>query len=159
LTEASQKEFADIVGLSTRQVHNLERDGLPHRAEGRHKFYPLPAAIHWLRDRAVQRAVDESRPTSLDEVRLRESTARAELAELEVARQRGELVHVSDWEREFAEPLARMRARLLALPGRIASELPLPPVESVEVIERVVHEFMSELARGDDGGDEGEPDA
>lgn len=144
--EATQAEIAGILGLQTRQIRNLEAQGLPHRAEGRRKFYPLPEAVRWVRDRDVATVLADVAPTGFDEARAREMAARAEKAELEVRKMRGELVDVAEWEREFSGPLAEIRAQLLALPGRIAAELPLPPAQSVEIIERVVHEVMSEVS-------------
>lgn len=160
MRDATQKEFAEMVGLTTRQIRNLETEGLPHRAEGAKKFYPVPAAVLWIRDRDVKAAIARAQPTNFDDVRLREMTANAELAELEVMRVRGELIHRDDLERLYSAPLAQMRARMLALPGRIAADLPLPPVESVEVIERIVHEFMAELSEAEaDEDDDAEANA
>jgi len=146
VTEANQKEFGQIVGLTPRHIRNLEIAGMPYREEGRRKLYPLPAAVHWIRDRAIESAVSDVQPTGFEEARAREMLARAERAEIEVHQLRGRYVDVADLEVEFSQHLAQIRARLLSLPGRIAAELPMPAVESVEIIERVVFEFMSELS-------------
>lgn len=146
----SQKDFAALVGLTTRQVRNLETQGLPHRAEKNRKYYPMPDAARWYYAREVERAREEARPTDYDDARAREMMARAEKAELEVRKMRGELIHVDDLEVLHSRPLAQLRARLLSLPGRIAADLPMPAVEAVEIIEPLVHEMMQELSEGED---------
>lgn len=146
----TRAEFGQIVGLSTRQLHNLEAQGLPHRAEGRRKFYPLPDAVLWIRQRDVENAVAKVQPTGFDDARAREMNARAEKAELEVAALRRQVLTVDDFDRRYSAALAQLRAALLALPGRIAAELPIAPVESLEIIEPIVHGFMAELSEEPD---------
>lgn len=148
MKELSQKELAVLLGLSTRQIRNLEAEGMPHRAEKNRKYYPVDA-VQWYVGRKEQAARDEVAPTDFNEAKAREMAARAEKAEIEVRQLRGELIHVDDLEALHAKPLAQLRARLLALPGRIAAELPMPAVEAVEAIEPVVHEIMAELSEFD----------
>lgn len=154
--EVTQKQLAGILGLTTRQVRNLEAAGIPHRAEGNTKLYPLPGAVQWYRDRAVETALAEAQSTDYDEAKAREMKARADKAELEVARLRGELIHVDDLEALLSAPLSQMRARLLALPGRIAGALPMQPADALELIEPIVYEFMEELAEDGDDDDAAE---
>lgn len=156
--EVTQKELAEILGLSTRQIRNLEAVGLPHRAEGNRKLYPLPEAVIWHRERAVESALADAQSSDYEEAKAREMMARAEKAELEVAKMRGELIHIDDLERLHSTPLAQMRARLLALSGRIVSALPMPPVEALEIIEPIVHEFMHGLSEDDGAEDDDEAD-
>jgi len=148
--EITQAELAEILAITTRQVRNLEAQGLPHRADKNRKLYPIPDAVDWIRKRDVEAAVSAMQSTEFDEAKRREMVARAEKAELEVAKIRGELIHIDDWEALYSRPLAQLRARLLALPGRIAAELPMPAVEAVEIIEPIVHGFMEELSEMDD---------
>ena len=150
--ELSQKEIAQLLGLTTRQIRNLEAEGMPHRAEGNRKLYPVPGAWRWYHQKELDRAVSEVQPTDYDEARAREMAARAEKAELEVKKMRGELVHVDDLEALYSQPLADLRSQLLALPGRVAAELPMDTVEALEIIERVVFEFMAELSEDEDAG-------
>lgn len=149
MNELSQKELAELLGLTTRQIRNLEAEGMPCRAEKNRKRYPAREAISWYHDRRVQRAVYEMAPTDFNDAKAREMAARAEKAEIEVRQLRGELIHVDDLEALHARPLAQLRSRLLALPGRIAAELPMPAVDAVEAIEPVVHEIMAELSEFD----------
>ena len=146
IREVTQTEFAELVGLTTRQIRNMEKSGIPHRASGNRKLYPVPAAILWWRDREVERAVASVEVGDIEAARLRKMQAEAARSELELARERGDLIHVDDLEQLHQAPLATIRARLLALPGQIAAELPIEPVESVEIIEPLVHAMMSELS-------------
>jgi phage terminase Nu1 subunit (DNA packaging protein) len=148
MTDLTQRDIADLLGLTTRQIRNLENEGMPHRAEKNRKFYPMPDAARWYYEREVARSRQE--PSDYGDARAREMAARAEKAEIEVLQLRAEVIHVSDLEAMHARPLAQLRARLLALPGRLAAELPLPAVESVEIMEPIVHEMMHELSESDD---------
>jgi phage terminase Nu1 subunit (DNA packaging protein) len=146
----SRKEFAALLGLTTRQVHNLEAEGLPCHAEGIRKFYPMPDAARWYYDRKLERAKADMAPTDYNEARNREMLARAEMAELDVAKARGRLMDLDDAEELVTRPLANLRAGLLGLPGRIAAELPLPAVDVLDIVEPLVHELMQALSDGDD---------
>ncbi|MGE0456423.1 MAG: hypothetical protein AB7Q30_23065 [Vicinamibacteria bacterium] len=142
----TQSEFAELVGLTTRQIRNLEKAGLPHRSDKNRKLYPVPSAIHWWRDREVELAVKEIEVGDLDEAKTRKMQVEAARAELELAREQGQLIHIADLEQLHQKPLATLRARLLALAGQIAAQLPIEPVESLEVIEPIVHAMMQELS-------------
>lgn len=111
IREVSQAELARILPLTTRQIHNLESQGLPHRAEGRLKFYPLPEAVDWYVRYREQLAREEFEVTDYEKARARREAARARLAEIEVAKEEGRLIPQDVVEqvygREMLEPLRR----------------------------------------------------
>lgn len=144
--EVTQSEFAELVGLTTRQIRNLEREGLPHRSDKNRKLYPVPTAIVWWSDRKTEKALAAVEVQAIDEARTRKMQVEAARAELELARAQGQLIHIDDLERLHQAPLATLRARLLALPGQIAAELPIEPIESLEIIEPLVHAMMQDLS-------------
>ena len=67
----NQTELASILGVSTRQIRNLEREGMPCETEGKRKRYPLPQAVHFWRDREIARALEPYSTTDLEEARRR----------------------------------------------------------------------------------------
>lgn len=142
----SQQGLAAILGLSSRQVRNLEQAGLPKEAKG----YPIPAAVRWYVGRKVAE-VEARLPADLDEARLRLDTAKAQLAELTLASRRGELMSVADFDRELGGAFARVSAQLATLPTKAAPlVVGLTAQEVVTVLERVVQEIREELHRADD---------
>lgn len=153
MQEWGQKEIARILSLTTRQIRNLENEGMPCRAEKNRKFYG-PDAVRWYYERDVQRRVEQLAPTDFNDAKAREMAARAEKAELEVRGLRAETIDMDDLETLHAKPLAHLRSFMMALPGRIAAELPMPAVEAVEIIEPIVHEVMREMSEFDPDEDD-----
>ena len=142
----SQTELAGILGMSTRQVRNLEAAGMPKEPKG----YPVPAAVRWYVTQKVSEA--ESRaPADLDEARLRLETAKAQLKEFEVAQRRGELMTVAEFDRHLGDAFARVSAQLATLPTRAAPLVAgLRADEALAVLDKVVREIREELRRADD---------
>jgi len=53
--------LATILGLTTRQITNLEAEGIPCRAVGNRKLFPIPEAVRWYVERERRRAVGRRR--------------------------------------------------------------------------------------------------
>lgn len=75
--------------------------------------FPVWLRQHWQRERKAPSTLDESRRRKLD--------AEAELAELEVAQRRGDLIDMAEAEKVYVRVLSRLRTTILNLPGRFAS--------------------------------------
>jgi len=122
LKELSQRDLAAVLGLTTQQIRNLEDRGLPHRAEGRLKFYPVPLAVRWYVNFKVEDALPDDVPYT--EARSRREQARARLAELEVAKEEGKLIPRELVEEIYGEKLLDvLRRGILNMPGRWASQV------------------------------------
>jgi len=93
----------------------------------------------------------ESSPGDFEEARTRKMAAEAELAEMELARERGELVAVVDVGARLARVLERVRARFVAFPGKLAPRLVGldTAMEARGVLEQAVGEVLSELSAGE----------
>lgn len=122
--------------------------------KGRRVLYEFPYCfdqyVLFKQREAVARA-PAPKPLDLVEAQKRRAIADAEMAELELAHRRKELVSVKAFDRVLGERLDRVRARLTAMPGRLAPDVvglrSIP--EAVPVIDRVVREVMTELSHGD----------
>ena len=145
----NRKDFSALLGLTTRQIHNLEAEGIPHTVENGRKLYPMPDAAQWYYRRQMDREKAKMIPTGYDEAKTREMIARADMAEMDAAKARGELIHLDDLEAQHSAPLAQLRARLLSLPGRIVADLPMSATDALDIIEPIVHEMMKELSEDD----------
>jgi len=150
MVEMTQVEFAAVIGLTARAVANLRERGLPHRTEGRTILIPIPEAVRWYVTFKAAALVPPA-PTSLEESRERHEAARAEMAELELAERRGELVAVKDHERMLSDAMARMRSKLRNLPYKAATQVTGKTVDARKAqVRRLVDEVSQELyAAGD----------
>lgn len=96
------------------------RAGSPVRKDGTRVWVQWPAFMRWREQELVRVAIADANPGDLDTARTRKANAEAELAEIDVAKARGEVVSVADYEAALARVLDRMTARLRAMPVRLA---------------------------------------
>jgi len=137
--------MAKLLDLSPRRVQQLVKDGvIPKMERGRYELVPVVRAyIHYLRERNIQAGV-----VSLEEVRTRKIKAEAELAEIDLAHQRGETINVDAAAIVWGEVLSVAKGRLLSIPAKLA---PIVAVEDAPaickaLIEEQVFEVLDELA-------------
>lgn len=75
---------------------------------------------------------------------------------LEIAELRGSLVRTEEVEERWSDAMATMRAKLLALPTKLA--IAVAPAERVQVAQdraqSLIHEVLAELSEGTDDGTE-----
>lgn len=81
-----------------------------------------------------------------NESRARREAALADMAELEVAERRGELVPVAEARADVVARFTLVRTRLLGVPARAAQRLPHLAGEVVPVVDALVREALEELA-------------
>ena len=139
--------IARLLDLSERRVQQLSREGVIPKAErGR---YDLVGAVRgyvaYLRDLAVKA---QAGAPDFGVERARLIRAKADLAEMEADGRRGELLPAETVEAAWTAVLARLRARLLVLPDRLA---PLCVEETTiagvrDQIRKAVREALDELA-------------
>jgi phage terminase Nu1 subunit (DNA packaging protein) len=146
----SLNELADETGDSVRNLQYIrtqEPGVLITRQKGSKTEYEQPSCAINLRKREVEKVKRENAPTvSLDEARTRKALAEAELAEIEVAKARGDVVALSDYERALARVLDRLAARLRGLPVRFSDH----GLETETAIEREVERIVTELHAWDE---------
>lgn len=118
----TQRDLAELLGISTRQVRNLEAKGLPHHSEDGKKRYSA-ASVQWFVRHREEFAASNATPGALDKARTRKAEADAELAELNLAVQRGRLLERPFVEAEFEDVLARLRSRLVNMPARYGGDV------------------------------------
>lgn len=130
------------------------RPGAPVRRDGARVWVQWPAFMRWREQELVRVAVQDANPGDLDTARTRKANAEAELAEMEVAKARGEVVSVADYEQALARVLDRLTARLRAMPVRLAHLGPEAEAAAEAEAERIVVELS---AFDEDVIDEPEP--
>lgn len=155
--EVSQREIAEIIGVSVRQVRYLMDDGLPAVARNGDRVFPVPAAVQWYLARKVTEAKRAAADDPLEAAKIRKMTADADRAELETEKLRAEVVTVDYMAKELDRTLQHLRGMCLAFPGRHAPELVGCPTE-VEARKRLDRAMMEEMATMADSASEVEED-
>ena len=93
---------------------------------------------------------DDMTPAQRDQIeRARLNSAKADSEEMRVRRMRGELLPFDETVRAVSEMIAAARAKLLALPSRVAQSLPLEPAirrQAQEAVRKEVYSALDELS-------------
>ena len=113
----------------------------PVEKRGRESLYYLPEVI------AYRLARQEKDQLDLTQERARLAKAQANRAELEVAQLEGELMPASAMLSAWENNVVTCRARLLAIPTKLAAQLGgLEPAEREAAIRDAIYETLNELA-------------
>lgn len=83
----------------------------------------------------------------------RRESAMADIAELEAAQKKGELVPIAEARADVIERFAVVKTKILGVPTRIAQRLPHLASEVVPIVEELLRESLEELAADVDDGD------
>jgi hypothetical protein len=119
----------------------------PIRVEGRKKLYRMQDAGPVLFGRHGGDDV-----LDFEQARNRKLTAEARLAEYDLAVKQGTLVSADEIVTELDRRIMPARAKLLGLPVKLSPMLdPAAPDKARAVLERAVHELLTELAAQADG--------
>jgi hypothetical protein len=151
-TTLAKSAFAATFGISESQLERLFQKGMPHTKNGRKIEIPMPDGRVWFHEYLVNKGKKAAQPKTIDDAKLRNETARAEMAELELAKARDELMTVDAYERVVTDALTRADAKLQTLSSRIAGV-----VVGVQTIQEgqarvapLVEEVRDELRRAED---------
>lgn len=150
----SQQDVAVLLGVSRTAVQKMQEQGLPRAADG---SYDLRLVVRWYEERAERRgrnsaaaeasaAVEAGQSPALE----RKRTAEAMRAELELAREAGEVVSLSYVEEQFTRALRVWQDALRTLPQVcLAAVRGRPEIEQMpalvgvrDVLERQVREAL-----------------
>lgn len=123
---ATQKEIAEHIDLSTRQVRTLLKSGILPSGSGAGGL-DLDACrlayVRYIRGKATGRVVEAASELDPQQERARLTFHQANLAALEERHRTDELIEISQAAEVFGAECANIRARLLALPHKVAPEL------------------------------------
>ena len=153
----NKRALAEIFGISERTLTELQREGLPIQTvadrRGQANLYDTAEVHRWLLARAAGPVAGaDGSPLRLDVERARLTHHQANLAEIEEATMRRELIPAEDVAREWADMVGRARAKLLGLPPRLAAHaMTCATVREAEEFARAeVYAALSELAETPD---------
>jgi hypothetical protein len=150
----SQKELAERLLITSRQVHNLVELKMPRHGDDGKAYFLWPECFRWYVAHREQRAAAKNgNSEEKDGVYKRKLEAETRLQEIELAKEEGQLVTLDYMERQYAGMLDRLRAHLLNLPGKYAPSLAnvgsVP--EAQARLKAAIGEIMAEMTElGDD---------
>lgn len=143
----SKAELAKILGKDEKTLLRWHKDGLPIRKRGKRGVasqYDTEEVVDWLVAQAGTKK-------EMDSARIRLANAQARKVEIEIERMEGEQIALEDMKLLWANVLARFRAKILALPARLAMQL--ADMNDPKKIERLLKnhcaEALNELAEYD----------
>lgn len=146
--EVSQKELANsVLGLSARQIRNLEDEGLPHRADGRRKLYPIPEAVQWYLQHKKRKALERVEQADYDEAKARREQARARQEEIKLAKEEGRIITREAAEKTYGAALDQVRRELLNMPGRWGAQAGFEePRKGEKFLKGIAREILDHLS-------------
>jgi phage terminase Nu1 subunit (DNA packaging protein) len=113
------------MGISLPTVDRWVKEGMPVEQRGQRgvqAVYDLADVIRWRIDRAAKDAAADA-PDDLSAIEKRTAQAKMLTAELELAKKKGEVAPVRDFERAQAKVFAQIRANVMNVPQRCVIQL------------------------------------
>ena len=121
------KQVAAVLNLTPSRIQQLVQEGLPKKLRGKYDQDECTGwYIRYLQALVERKAiVDEGGQIFATEKaeRLRQIRADADLTEIKLARERGQLVRVDEVEKEMSDLVLTTKARVLAVAPRVAPDL------------------------------------
>ena len=117
----NQATIARIFGKDVRTIQRWGAEGFPRIGEGPATTYDVPACVAWAIER--ERAAAVPLHADYNQALAEKTAAQAELAQMEVAKLRGELVALEDIKPLVRGPLEQVDAALRNAPARYAADL------------------------------------
>lgn len=162
LAALSAVEVGNLLGVSDKTVRNwMNKSNLPFSDAGRARTIEWTKAFRWYLDTQVNSDGNGGNKTpdkvlvlvpedseTYEEALARKTRAEANLKELQLAKERGQVASVSDVERVLAASTKATQTQILALPSRLAPRM--LGIEdhgrAVAIIQAEAHQLLSNLA-------------
>ena len=159
MPEIEVRQLMQALNVTERRIGELVKEGMPKDARGQ---YDLGKCMLWyirylqaaLKRRNGSEIPDDQGRTEQRE-RLRLLSAEAELKELELARERGELMALPDLEKMMTDLVITTKARILAVSPRVAAQLVGQDRLAIEAeLDKELKSALSYLTKGVNGNGE-----
>lgn len=123
--QLNRANLAEHMGVSPPTIDRFVKEGMPvvqRGGRGIEWIFELPEVIRWYAQRAAENAAGDV-TTDLAEIERRTAHAKMEMAELELAKERGEVAAIRDFERAQAKAFAEIRTNVMNVPQRVVLQL------------------------------------
>ena len=153
----SQKELAQCLGISARQVRNLRDEGLFHTVKD-NRGYVLETCVQEYINFKINAEMGRGASASMEKVKTDHERIKKDISALKLRRMRQELHEAADVEAFLSDMLTRFKKRLLSLPSKIAMQIAGEKDINVliQVLTRSLNEALGELSRYDPDSIDGE---
>ena len=146
----NQKELAQCLGISARQVRNLRQEGLFETAP-KGRGYILENCVQEHINFKVNAEMGRSASISKEQIQAQHEEVKKQISILRLRRLRRELHEAADVEAFLTDMLTRFKSRILSLPTKIAMQT---AGESdinriVQSVTKVLNEALEELSEYD----------
>ena len=146
--EVNQRDAAAVLGLTTRQIRNLDEAGIPSRpaGDGRGRVYDLVEVVPWyIREVRRQSRTNES---DLDRAKLEQAQLEVRRRKIEVAKAEGELIAIADHRTVVGKVADAFRAALLSVPGSWGPRIVgvTSPAEGTEAMRVCSEELLRDMS-------------
>lgn len=159
----NQKELAQCLGITARQVRNLKDEGLFHTVKG-NRGYVLETCVQAYINFKINAEMGRSASVSIERIKADHESIKKDISALKLRRMRHELHEAADVEAFLSDMLTRFKKRLLSLPSKLAMQIAGEKDINVliQVMTRGLNEALGELSGYDpdsiDGEDMGQLD-
>ncbi len=151
---ATSAELGEWLGLTSSRVNQLARDSVLPRVDHHGSFaFPLKESVRPYADYLRNRDTRSADPLLAAE-KLRVAAGQADKLDIQNQKSRGELIPANAVRAEWLSVAADLRARLLAVPSRVAAKLSLdrPATAALDVELRRAMQALSEtVSEGAEG--------
>lgn len=145
------QKLADAIGLDVRRIQQLAKAGVVVKKS--HGEYDLGASILGLAKyyKALSERKDAANGDPLHLARTRLTESKAEIAEIEAALARGEVIHGEIMEALWNDMVSKMRVKILGIPSRCAPQIEgVGDVKAIhQLLKEACHEALAEVANYD----------
>lgn len=121
----TRQGLADVFGVALPTVDAWVRQGCPYLKKGGRGAqweFDTAAVASWMKDKATKEAKGTKDATK-EELERRKGQASTELVELELAKAKGEVADIADFERATAMLMGEIRQNVLNVPQRVVLTL------------------------------------
>lgn len=144
--ELTRAELCELIGVGSRQVANLEKDGMPvARVDGNRKMYD-GQAVQWYVAWKVREEAQRHDTGAMEAAKLRKAEADARKAAVEAARSEQSVIDTEEHLRRVRHIAEAFRSALVGLPGSWAGRI-LGLEREAQAQARLVDLANSELRR------------
>lgn len=143
----NQKELAQCLGVSTRQIRNLRQEGMFQTVKG-NRGYVLETCVQEYINFKVNAEMGRSSQISIAKARADHEVVKKNISVMKLRRLRRELHEAADVEAFLSDMLARFKNRLLSMPVKMAMQVSgendLNRI--IEVLNNDIQEALEELS-------------